>query len=149
MKTKTATSLCLSIGALIVSVPMFAHHGGAAFESGKNLTLKGKVTEWYWANPHCLLKFDAKDATGKMAHWVAETQATANIIDFGWRKNSLKPGDEVTVTVRPVKSGQPVGAIVKVLLPDGRELIAGGAGGVNAEPVANDFHLSGAPKPKK
>jgi len=144
------TILCLSFVS-ILSVPMFAHHGGAAFDTGKNLTIKATVTEWFWANPHCLLKFDGKNANGEVAHWVAETQAPANMIDFGWRKNSFKVGDEVTVTIRPVKNGLPVGAIVKVLLPDGSTLIAGGAGGLDAEPVGNEFHLSGAPTgaPKK
>ena len=140
--------LCLFFGALIISAPMFAHHGGAAFESGKNVTIKATVTQWYWANPHCLLKFDGKNAKGETAHWVAETQAPANMIDFGWRKNSFKPGDEVTVTIRPVKSGQPVGSIVKVMLADGSELTGGGAGTLKDEPVGNEFHLSGAPTKK-
>jgi transcription termination factor Rho len=62
------------------------------------------------------------------------------MIDAGWRKNSLKPGDEVTVTVRPAKSGKPVGAIVRVEFADGKTLVVGGT-----EAVGNEFHLSGAP----
>ena len=147
MKTRTVI-LYLILAVLAVSSAAFAHHGGAAFEQGKNLTIKGTVTEWFWANPHCLLKFDGKNANGEIVHWVGETQAPANLIDFGWRKNSLKPGDEVTVEIRPVKNGQPVGALVKVTMPGGKELIAGGAGGVDAEGVANEFHLSGAPTKK-
>jgi hypothetical protein len=143
---KTKIGILSLFCASIFSLPLLAHHGGAAFESGKNLTIKGTVTEWFWANPHCLLKFDGKGEDGEVAHWVAETQAPANIIDFGWRKNSFKPGDQVTVTVRPVKNGQPVGAIVKVLLADGSTLVAGGAGTLNEEPTGNEFHLSGAPK---
>jgi hypothetical protein len=140
VKSRIVVLLFLSLGASIVAVPMFAHHSSAAFETGKNLSLKGTVTEWFWANPHCLLKFDVKTDAGEMVHWVAETQAPANMIDAGWRKNSFKAGEEVTVVVRPAKSGKPVGSIVRVEFADGKTLEIGGT-----EAVGNEFHLSGAP----
>jgi hypothetical protein len=68
------------------------------------------------------LKFDVKDENGKLVRWVAETQAPINMIGAGWRKDSLKPGDNVTVNVRPVKSGEPVGAIVGIILANGNIL---------------------------
>ncbi len=139
MKSKIVTPVSLCLGALIVAVPAFAHHGFAAF--GMNtLTIKGRVTEWYWANPHCLLKLDVMSDSGDVVHWVTETQAPANMIDAGWRKNDLKPGDEVTVTVRSARNGNPVGAIVRVEFADGRTLQVGGS-----EAVGNEYHLSGAP----
>jgi hypothetical protein len=104
------------------------------------LTIKGRVTEWYWANPHCLLKLDVMTDSGEVVHWVTETQAPANMIDAGWRKNDLKPGDEVTVSVRAAINGNPVGAIVRVEFADGRTLHVGGS-----ETVGNEYHLSGAP----
>ena len=140
MKRKIVIHLSLSLGALIVAVPMFAHHSGAAFEIGKNLTIKGTVTEWFWANPHCLLKFDVKTDSSEVVQWVAETGAPANMIDAGWRKNSLKPGDQVTVTVRPAKSGKLVGRIVRVEFADGKTLEVG-----QTEELGNEYHLSGAP----
>ncbi len=140
MKRKIVIHLSLSLGALIVAVPMFAHHSGAAFETGKNLTIEGTVTEWFWANPHCLLKFDVKTDSSEVVQWVAETRAPANMIDAGWRKNSLKPGDQVTVTVQPAKSGKPVGRIVRVEFADGKTLEMGGT-----EELGNEYHLSGAP----
>lgn len=140
MNRKMVIVLSLSLGALIGAVPMFAHHGSAAFETGKNLTVKGTVTEWFWANPHCLLKLDIKTDSGEMVHWVAETQAPANIVEAGWRKNSFKPGEAVTVTLRPAKNGKPVGAIVRVEFADGKTLTVTGT-----EDVANEYHLSGAP----
>ena len=140
MKNQIIILLSLSLGASIVAVPLFAHHGAAAYETGKNITIKGTVTEWFWANPHCLLKLDVKTDSGEVVRWVTETQAPANMIDAGWRKNSFKSGDEVTVTVRPAKSGNPVGAIVRVEFADGKTLEVGGS-----EAVGNEFHLSGAP----
>ena len=52
-----------ALGVLLISVPLAAHHGAAALDTGKEVTLKGTVTEWIWSNPHCFLQFDAKDAT--------------------------------------------------------------------------------------
>ena len=49
---------------LVVALPLLAHHGGASFDNEKTLTLKGTVTEWLWANPHCFLKIDVKDESG-------------------------------------------------------------------------------------
>ena len=142
MKSKTVILVSLSLGALIVAVPASAHHSAAAFANGKTLTLNGTVTEWYWANPHCLLKFDVQTDSGEVVQWVAETQAPANMIDAGWRKNDLKPGDEITVTVRQANNGNPVGRIMRVEFADGRTLDATqdrtGATG-------DEYHLSGAP----
>lgn len=122
MKPKFLMIFALAMGSLIGSVPLFAHHGNAAFDVGKRVTVKGTVTEWVWANPHCWLKFDVKDDKGNVAHWVAETNNAPDMIERGWSKNTFKPGDEVTVTVEPVKSGNPVGRVVGVVLANGQTL---------------------------
>lgn len=144
---KIAILLPLSFGgwiaavSMVVAVPTFAHHSTAAFDNGKSVTIKGTVTEWFWANPHCLLKLDVKTGGSEVVHWVAETGAPANMIDAGWRKNSIKPGDQVTVTVRPAKNGNPVGRVMRVEFADGKTLQVGAV-----EDAANEFHLSGAPE---
>ena len=62
---RATTSVLLAAAALwVASATVIAHHGAASFDTTKELTLKGSVTEWIWANPHCFLKFDAKDETG-------------------------------------------------------------------------------------
>ena len=109
----------------VLSTVAAAHHATAVFDLGKRLTLTGTVTEWFWANPHCLLRFDVKDESGKVVHWVAETQAPPNMIPFGWAKQSFASGDQVTVTLEPVKNAQPLGRILQVRLPDGKTLVAG------------------------
>ena len=121
MKAKFLMIFALA-GSLVASIPLLAHHGNAAFDVGKRVTVKGTVTEWVWANPHCWLKFDAKDDKGNVAHWVAETNNAPDMIERGWSKNTFKPGDEVTVTVEPVKSGNPVGRVVGVVLANGQAL---------------------------
>ena len=146
MKRKIVHRLSLSLGAWIiaastpVAAPTFAHHSTAAFETEKRLTIQGTVTEWYWANPHCLLKLDVKTGGSEVIRWVAESGAPANMVDAGWRKNSLKPGDQVTVTLRPAKNGKPLGSAVRVVFADGKTLQVGAD-----EETGNEYHLSGAP----
>ncbi len=122
MKGKCLKLFAMAAAVLFVSVPLFAHHGNAAFDTGKKVTMKGTVTEWFWANPHCFLKFDVKDDTGNVAHWVAETNNAPDMIERGWSNKSFKPGDEITVTVEPVKNGKPVGRVLQVVLPNGETL---------------------------
>jgi hypothetical protein len=129
------TVCALAVGLLVASGPLFAHHANAIFDAGKRITVKGTVTEWFWANPHCLLRFDVKDDSGQVVHWVAETQAPPNMIPFGWSKQSFKAGDEVTLTLEPVKNGQPLGRILQAVLPDGKTLVAG-AGGATTAPAS-------------
>jgi hypothetical protein len=109
---------------LTVSVPLFAHHGAAAYDTTKKITLNATVTEWFWANPHCFLKFDAKDDKGNIVHWATEASNPADMVNLGWSKDSFKPGDEVTVTFMPVKNGAPVGRVEQVVLADGQILKA-------------------------
>lgn len=109
---------------LLVSVPLIAHHGTAALDTGKEITLKGTVTEWIWSNPHCFLKFAANDDTGGVRNWSVETQGPTTMTGRGWSRASFKAGDEVTVTIEPVKNGQPVGRILHVILPNGQKLVA-------------------------
>ena len=127
MRKGRIAACTIATGLLIVSVPVVAHHANAVFDVGKRVTVKGTVTEWFWANPHCLLRFDVKDERGGLVHWVAETQAPPNMTPFGWSKQSFKPGDEVTLTLEPVKNGQPLGRILQAVLPDGKTLVAGAA----------------------
>ena len=112
-----------AVGLLSVSMPLFAHHGTSVFDTSKALTMKGSVTEWDWFNPHCLLQFDIKNEGGPVVHWIAETQNPAEMVSLGWGKASFKPGDEVTVTLKPAKNGKPFGRITLVVLPNGKTFI--------------------------
>jgi hypothetical protein len=113
----------VAAGLLSASWPLFAHHGTAVLDTNKTLTMKGTVTEWVWSNPHCLLQFDIKNEGGQVVHWIAETQNPAEMFSLGWGKASFKPGDEVTVSLMPVKNGHPYGRIKQVVLPDGKTFI--------------------------
>jgi len=114
-----------AVGLLVASVPLVAHHGSASFDTTKELSLKGTVTEWIWANPHCFLTFDAKDDTGSVRNWAAEVSNPTDMTKRGWARTSFKAGDQVTVALQPAKSGAPVGRIRNVILPNGQTLSAG------------------------
>ena len=119
---KLAAVAIVATGLLIASVPAFAHHGAAAFETETTITMKATVTDWFWANPHCFVKFDYKNDKGGVEHWVVETSNPPDMINKGWTIHTLKAGDEITVTVHPVKNGRPVGRLVTVRLPNGQTL---------------------------
>jgi hypothetical protein len=114
-------SFVLAAGLLVISGSLSAHHGSASFDA-KEVTLKGKVTEWLWTNPHCFLKIDVTDETGAVRNWNLEMGNPTDMQQRGFARRMFKPGDEVTVVLQPVKSGAPVGRIRSVTLPDGRTL---------------------------
>lgn len=129
MRNGHVSGFALVVSLLIAAVPLLAHHGNAAFDSSKKLTLKGTVTEWVWANPHCWLKFDVKDDKGEVIHWLAEETNPPGLINSGWYKDSLKVGDEVTVILIPTKNGRPLGRVDRVILANGKVLRYFGEGG--------------------
>jgi len=112
----------LALGVSIFSLSLWAHHGNAAYDTEKKITVKGTVTEWFWANPHCVLQFDARDENGQPVHWSTETENPTTMSHSGWSKSSFKPGDEITMTMITVKNGKPIGRIVEVVLPNGQKL---------------------------
>jgi hypothetical protein len=129
MRSSSRRWLALAVGLLIVSGPVAAHHSSAVFDPNKRVTVTGIITEWFWANPHCLLSFDVKGADGQIVKWVAETQAPPNMIPYGWSRQSFKPGEEVAITMEHARSGKPVGRLLWAQWPDGRRLSIGpGAG---------------------
>jgi uncharacterized protein DUF6152 len=108
----------------LVSISLVAHHGAAALDTGKEITLKGTVTEWIWSNPHCFLQFDAKDDSGTVRNWAVETQNPTTMTQRGFSRTLFKAGDEVTATLEPVKNGQPIGRLLTVVLANGQKLVA-------------------------
>ena len=140
MINKLRAIILVAVGLLAVSVPLFAHHGYAAYDTDKKVILKGTVTRWIWSNPHCLLQLDVTDENGHVAHWIAETENPSTMIRSGWTDKSIKVGDQITLTALPVKSGAPVGRIIDVVLSNGQKL----PGRINP---ANEVKPDDSPKP--
>ena len=120
MRLTLVMSLALVVGLVLVDAPLFAHHGtGVAYETEKEVTLKGTVTEWDWLSPHTLLKMDVKDDQGTVVNWIVEWSAPSSLINYGINKKTFKPGDEVTVVMITPDNGAPVGRIQRVMIANG------------------------------
>jgi hypothetical protein len=110
-----------TVGVVTFCVPLFAHHGAASFDTSKMVTVTGTVTEYVWANPHVLVKVDAKDDRGNITQWVLEAWNPVTQAGRGWTKNTFKFGDEVSLSINPAKNGQPVGEIRGRIVINGKE----------------------------
>jgi hypothetical protein len=125
MSYKRLASVGPIIGLLMFSAPLWAHHGNAAFDTSKRVTVKGTVVGWLWANPHCVLTLDVKDDRGNVVRWAAEATIPSDMVKHGWKRTSFNPGDEVSVTLTPAKNGNPAGRIEQVVLANGQILTSG------------------------
>jgi len=125
MRKSFTTAAAVVVGLLTVSASLSAHHGKAEFDIGKRVTVTGTVTKWSWSNPHCFLDLDVKGYNGPAVHWVIETQPPRSVTAGGFSQHIFRPGDEVTVTLEPVKNGRPLGRMLEVVLPNGKKLVTG------------------------
>jgi hypothetical protein len=126
MKMKMA--MCLVLLGLLPVSPIYAHHGShVSYDMEKPRVLKGTVTEFVWSNPHSQIYFDVKDEKGDAVNWGAETANPSALAKSGWTRNSLKPGDEITVTVWPSRAHTPRGFLLKIEFPNGEVKTLAGA----------------------
>jgi hypothetical protein len=115
-----------------------AHHSFAMFDTAKSVTVTGTVSKFEWTNPHAYIEIDTAETTGAK-HWSVEMGSPSILMQSGWKFKDLKHGDKITVTLNPLKDGQPGGLLIQAMLPDGRTL-GNGPGRGPAQPAA------GAPK---
>jgi len=126
MKRTSLVVLC----AVLLSTSLIAHHSfDAEFDRNKPVTLTGSVTRVDWGNPHIWVFLDVKDETGKVSNWGVEGGAPNALFRNGWRKDSLKVGDIVTVEGSKARDGSLRANASRVTLPDGRRVFAGSSGG--------------------
>ena len=114
---------CLLLIALVSALPALAHHSGAAeFDANKKVNLTGVVTKVEWTNPHAHFYMDVKDASGSVANWNFELASPNVLIRNGWHRNSIKPGDTVTVTGVQAKDSSNLASAGVITFPDGHKL---------------------------
>lgn len=123
MRTPLAVAaVALSCAVLLGASVLEAHHSAAGIDRTKSVTLTGTVKQFGWTNPHSWMEVDVPDDKGATVTWKVEMTSPAYLVKAGWKSTTLKPGDEVKVTVRPLRDGTPGGLFVSVTLADGRTL---------------------------
>jgi hypothetical protein len=127
MKRPLKTVGSAVLGLLLSYTSLSAHHGTSNYSTtGQTITLSGTVTEFAWSNPHVYVLFDVKDDKGAIVHWAGEMNSPGVLKAAGWTKNTLKAGDQITVTLRPNKFGTPVGLLSRTnMLINGKPLQIG------------------------
>jgi hypothetical protein len=109
--------LCLSAGS------MFAHHGrGSTYDTSREVTVKGTVTEVLWRNPHIAIHIDVKGDDGKVVNWAIEHSNVSQLARLGYARSTVRAGMQVTAVFNPGSRGEPIGLCQKIILPDGKEV---------------------------
>ena len=124
MKTRTVSLLGALTASLMISGPALAHHSMSMYDCGHDTTFKATITQFDWSNPHSQIDFNVTDEHGNIEKWVAEGPGLNRLANHGWSKDTLKPGDEVTIIGNRNKDGSPTMRFEKVILPNGQELEA-------------------------
>lgn len=119
MKCRLPLYLTLLAGVLTAGIATFAHHGTRAayiVDPAKELSMTGTVTKFRWGNPHVYVMYDVTDAKGNVVHWGAETRPPFVMAKHGWSRDTMKPGDQITITIFPAKAGGSYGLMSKVFI---------------------------------
>jgi DNA/RNA endonuclease YhcR with UshA esterase domain len=118
-----------AIAVLLAARPASAHHSFTAqYDGQKTITVKGTVTKVEWQNPHVYFYMDVKDDNGAVANWAVENGPPNTLFREGWRKDTLKPGDIITVQGFRAKDGTNTANARSIVLSDGRRVFAGSSG---------------------
>jgi hypothetical protein len=111
---------------VLLAVPILAHHSfSAEFDGSKSVTLEGVVTKVAWANPHVYFFIDIKDSDGAIVNWGCETAGPNQLFRQGWRRDSMKVGDRVTVRAYLARDNSKTADAREVTLADGRKIFSG------------------------
>jgi DNA/RNA endonuclease YhcR with UshA esterase domain len=122
MKKSSLTSFIGLAVLLLISGPLFAHHGTSAYDTAKLTTVKGTVTDFQFNNPHVMISVEAKDEKGKVETWVSEANSPNVLTRHGWDRDIIKKGDQITVIGYRPKNGSKTLRLQKVVLSSGQEL---------------------------
>ena len=115
-------AVLMVIGFLLGAASLWAHHGNAPFDMTHTVRMQGTVTDFQWINPHALIHADLKDEKGKVANWKLELGSLGMLSRFGWSRNTVKRGDQVTAEGFRAKDGSAYMSLVSIDLPNGQSM---------------------------
>jgi uncharacterized protein DUF6152 len=124
VKWKLLTVFAVAAGYVIPSGSVFAHHSNSIYDRDHQTELKGEVTDFEWINPHIHLFFEVTDDHGNVKRWMSEGPSPSQMAENGWKKETLKPGDHVSIVGNPARNGSPSLRLRWVTLPNGKDLYA-------------------------
>lgn len=122
MNKNVAYVLAVALALLITCMPTSAHHGSSNYDLSKSVSVKGTVKQFEFINPHSAIYLEAKDDKGNTEQWLVEADSPNNLARAGWNRDSLKPGDQVTIVGNRLKDSSKVMRLQKIIFSDGREL---------------------------
>lgn len=126
MRAQIAALLAVLGAILFDATPGLAHHSNVAFEVTKVITITGVVKNFEWRNPHTWVILTVDDGKGGKVDWAVEGRAPGVLLRAGWTKNSLQPGEMITVDMSPAKDGSKTGLVARVTKADGTILANAG-----------------------
>lgn len=125
MKFKSAVPV-IAIGLSMALMPLFAHHSFMAeFDQNQKISVEGVVTAVQWQNPHTYFNVDVRDKDGKVVNWTLETGSPNSLLMRGWKRDTMKPGDHVSVRGYRARGDPKLAAARSVTFADGRTLFGG------------------------
>lgn len=109
---------------VLLAAPIFAHHSTAEYDMASVTSVKGTVTKFEWTNPHAYIYIEAKDDKGAAISWTAELASLGMLARVNWKRDTVKPGDEITMVGNRAKDGRLVMRLEKIVFSSGQELSA-------------------------
>jgi hypothetical protein len=116
------TILLAGFAASLIAAPAVAHHSFAMFDASKVVTLNGTVKSFEWTNPHMWLTVTVPQATGQPIEYPLEMQGIAGAVKLGWKRDTARPGDKISVNIHPLRDGTHGGQLLSVVLGSGQKL---------------------------
>lgn len=122
MRSKLFAGWTVPVGLLLLAAPLFAHHSEALYDKEHPVSLTGTVTEFKFINPHVQIHFEVKGENGNVVKWIGGMGAPQRMYRRGWNKQTLKPGDQVSISGNPAKNGRKIMSVRKLVGPNGKVL---------------------------
>jgi hypothetical protein len=117
---KFGIPVLVGLAATVFSGNGAAHHSFAMFDSSKEVVLTGVVKEFQWTNPHTFIQLEVPGPNGTSVEWSIENSSPNSLARQGWKRTSVKAGDQLVVTIHPLHSGERGGNFVQAKFSDGR-----------------------------